>query len=78
MLASNTQILTSVPQELTPDNITTAALIVQELLVSSNVTEVSGVTVKPMTNKTHQIAPERLCWFCDIRKNVYIPKCLRS
>ncbi|TWW63860.1 Adhesion G-protein coupled receptor G7 [Takifugu flavidus] len=38
-LASNTQILTSVPQELTPDNITTAAQIVQTLLVSSNVTE---------------------------------------
>uniref|UniRef100_H2RNL8 G-protein coupled receptors family 2 profile 2 domain-containing protein n=1 Tax=Takifugu rubripes TaxID=31033 RepID=H2RNL8_TAKRU len=42
-LASNTQILTSVPQELTPDNITTAAQIVQTLLVSSNVTEVSGL-----------------------------------
>lgn len=45
-LASNTQILTSIPEDLTPDNVTAAAQIVQTLLVSPNVTEVSGVTAK--------------------------------
>lgn len=45
-LANNTQILTAIPENLTPDNVTTAAQIVQTLLVSPNATEVSGVTAK--------------------------------
>lgn len=43
-LASNTQILTAKPEDLTPDNITTAAQIVQTLLVGPNVTEVRKKT----------------------------------
>lgn len=40
VLASATQILTSDPEKLTPENVTTAAEIVNQLLQSPNATEV--------------------------------------
>lgn len=43
MLASSTQILTSNPEELTAENVTTAAQIANTLLLSPNATEVQTV-----------------------------------
>lgn len=39
-LATSTQILTSIPEELTTENVTTAAQIASKLLLSPNTTEV--------------------------------------
>lgn len=46
LLAAHTQLLTSVPENLTPENITAAAQIANALLLSPNATEVQPVTMK--------------------------------
>lgn len=45
-LATSTQILTSKPEELTAENVTTAAQIANTLLLSPNTTEVRTTEVK--------------------------------
>lgn len=45
-LATHTQLLTSVPENLTSENITTAAQITNTLLLSPNATEVQPVMMK--------------------------------
>lgn len=55
VLASATQILTSKPEELTPENVTTAAQIANQLLRSPNATEVR--TGDPSQSKSKSVDP---------------------
>lgn len=71
-LATSTQILTSVPQELTPDNITKAAEITDRLLNSTNITEVPKKVAKSLNLQKNNQAKDMVLWHVVLKSPTFL------